>query len=497
MRGDFFGFTSALFSDRIAVGALRAADDKGRVYVFEHDAAGWMHTAELHADAGAHDLFGVQLELYGDTLMASDSGPASAMNHVYVFEAQGADWVRTQVLAPRGSTGEQTRLIALGSDLAVVGAPMADHPAAADAGAIYLFERLGGVWTLTQKVFAREPIAGAQFGGNAALSGNHMVVGEQTHEHKDNTVYFFTRTPAGWTQTETVRAHDSVPRDLFGKALALEGSTAIVAAPEKRETWFRQGAVYVFERHEGRWREHAKLTESFATQGSFGNRYGGSVALSGGSLIVGAAQANPAPSIGGQAFLYTRDEQRSWNRRTTLDGGTLSFLGLSVEIDERWLVVSAPDAITQALSGPRVFAWRRTGENAGASYCHPDPGPSGPAPDLRAVGSTLVQRNDLSFVVDSLPLTSFGVLLASRTVADRPFHGSGAGTLCLGDPVLRASGPLAGSAGYQSVQIPFDLIIPPSGVEIGAGETWNFQIWFRIPGPASTHTSTAVTVSFD
>ncbi|MCP3916748.1 MAG: hypothetical protein GY711_14425 [bacterium] len=491
---DFFGLTSSLSGDRLAVGAMRASNPEGRVYLFERSGDTWISIGAVAGDADSNQLFGSGVELFGDTLIVADNEPYNGKARFHAFESVGGEWAPTQVFMTSGEAGESARLLTLAADFAIIGAPKADHPQANEAGAVYFFERVGGVWTETRKLFADRPRDGAQFGGAAALSGNHLVIGEQTHEYKDNAVYFFERGPNGWAETERVLASDGSPCDLFGKELAIEGTLAIVAAPEKNGAWHREGAVYVFERRASGWVETGSLTETFANRGAFANRFGGTVALSGRSLVVGAAGATPAPRVGGQVFLYTREADGSWTREWSVDGEEFAYLGLSVEMNERWMMAAAPDAISQSPNGSRAYVWRREGGAVATSYCHPDPASTGGVVGLRAVGSETVAQNELTFLVDGLPQGSFAFLLASRGAADRPFHARQAMLLCLADPLERASGVFGGPAFQHTVSVPFDLTSSPNGIVVLPGERWRFQVWYRDGG--TTNTSVAVSIDF-
>jgi FG-GAP repeat protein len=62
-----------------------------------------------------------------------------------------------------------------------------------------------------------------------------------------------------WRHT-LLKAGDGTDHDDFGWELAIDGTTALVGAVRRTESGKDSGAVYVFERIDGTWREAGKLT---------------------------------------------------------------------------------------------------------------------------------------------------------------------------------------------------------------------------------------------
>jgi hypothetical protein len=102
-------------------------------------------------------------------------------------------------------------------------------------------------------------------------------------------------------------ALDRAPGDYFGWRVALSGSTAVVGAPGSGGT----GVVYVFVRAGSTWSEQARLT---ASDGAAGDRFGGSVAISGDTVVVGAACKD---SHRGAAYVFVRSGT-TWSQQARL-----------------------------------------------------------------------------------------------------------------------------------------------------------------------------------
>jgi len=206
------------------------------------------------------------------------------------------------------------------------------------------------------------------------------------------------------------KASNADPGDRFGRSIAIDGDTLVVGAPwedasvvnggstESVPSGVRfdpstdtnnmapdAGAVYVFTRTGGVWRQQAYLKASNAEAG---DNFGHSVALSGDTLVVGAPfedsgatgvngdQANNAAFSSGAAYVFTRTGG-VWNQRAYLKAsntGSGDQLGYSVALSGDTLVVGAPfedsgatgvngdQANNAADAGGAAYVYTRTGD---------------------------------------------------------------------------------------------------------------------------------------
>ncbi|MEM8711616.1 MAG: hypothetical protein AAGG01_11740 [Planctomycetota bacterium] len=137
------------------------------------------------------------------------------------------------------------------------------------------------------------------------------------------------------------------------------------------------------------------------------------------------------------------------------------------------------------------------------SYCGPAAANSTGLPaSLRALGPRLVTADNLTLRADDLPPGALTLLLASRTQGNVPNVGGGQGTFCLGGSIGRFFGPgqvrVADPTGSAGLQLDLPQLPQPNGSVPGmAGESWNFQAWYRDanPGPTSNLTD-GVEVTF-
>lgn len=177
----------------------------------------------------------------------------------------------------------------LGDALAVEATTAVASAPGAGTGSVFVYELVDGTWTRTAELTPTDGDTNDFFGEDVALDGDRLVVGAQFHDAHGaasaGAAYVFQRGADGWTQTAKLTADDADPRDKFGTSLALDGATAIVAAPQDDGAGEDAGAAYVFELGNAGWTQTAKLTVDDADPG---DGLGSDVALDGDRAVVGA-----------------------------------------------------------------------------------------------------------------------------------------------------------------------------------------------------------------
>lgn len=166
---------------------------------------------------------------------------------------------------------------AMTSNTAFVAAPHAAIGGNVSEGAVYVYRKKNGVWTQVQKIVPDDGGAYDEFGISISVSGNTLLVGSVQHGGI-GAAYVFTRTNGSWSQIQEFTASDAFG---FGYVVTLQGGTAVIGAPGVNDY---AGAAYVFTRTNGAWSQVAELT---AGDGSPGDWFGQSVAVSGSTVLVG------------------------------------------------------------------------------------------------------------------------------------------------------------------------------------------------------------------
>jgi hypothetical protein len=100
--------------------------------------------------------------------------------------------------------------------------------------------------------------------------------------------------------------------------------------------------------------------------------------------------------------------------------------------------------------------------------------------------------NGVRLTAFQLPSNSFGYFITSRTQGLVMGPGGSQGTLCLGGSVGRYNLPaqIFNSTGVGRASVDIDLGSTPTPamgfISVMAGETWNYQAWYRDANPTAT-----------
>ncbi len=193
--------------------------------------------------------------------------------------------------------------LAVSGDTMVIGSPREDSNAtgvngnqsdtsAASAGAAYVFVRTGTNWIQQAYFKASNAEAGDLFGWSVAVSGDTVVVGAFWEDsnatgvngnQSDNSAlsagaaYVFVRTGTNWVQQAYLKASTAGTTE-FGASVAMSGNTVILGAANVACVFVRVGT---------NWCQQASLEASNADPNDF---FGRSVAVSSDTAVVGAMQ---------------------------------------------------------------------------------------------------------------------------------------------------------------------------------------------------------------
>lgn len=226
----------------------------------------------------------------------------------YLSSETPLEWLEQEVTADDGAWDDRFGTsVAVAGDTAVIGAFDAKIDGNYYEGAAYVFKRIDGVWTQTQKLLASDGAASSKFGAAVALDGSTMLIsaiGANVADHSaQGAVYVFAESAGVWTQVQKLVSSDGAGNDAFGNALALDGSTALVGAVGASVSGNTlQGKAYVFAESDGIWTQQQVLA---ADDGSANDRFGESVALDGDVALVGAPTLTYNFNHAGFAYVFT------------------------------------------------------------------------------------------------------------------------------------------------------------------------------------------------
>jgi hypothetical protein len=196
---------------------------------------------------------------------------------------------------------------------------------------------------LDLKLLAGDAQARDWFGASVAVDSQVAIVGAHGDSSGRGSAYIFTRAGDGsWTESKKLTLSISHPGYHFGYSVGLDGDFAIVGAPYGWGWDLETGAAHIFERDaEGNWEEKQNLGYLLDTL-SRRDRFGISVAISGGVAIVGA---DGWGSFRGRAYIFERGADGTWTKKASIQSTydeSFHCFGSSVAIDGSVAIVGGP-----------------------------------------------------------------------------------------------------------------------------------------------------------
>ncbi len=348
-RYEMFGFDLALDGTTALIGAAGIDDGKGGAFIYRLYQDQWIEDQQLLTPIDSvGESAGMSVALDGDVAVVGAMLHNESEGAVYVYRLTGFVWVLEQTLV----AGDSAEYIYFGSDVSVDGDVLLVGAFGSDTdegGAAYVFRYDGSSWVEEQKINASDMSGGDEFGISVALEGNTAVVGANGGISSTGAAYVFRYDGSTWSEEQKLTALDGANGDSFGEAVTLEGSVALIGAPEDNNN---RGAAYVF-RHDGSsWSEEQKLTVSELQTNDF---FGSAVVLNGGRALIGATSSNGSGANTGSSYLF-RFDGASWLEEQELTGVVEEFddFGNAVALEGDVALVAAVDYQSQE---GRVFSF--------------------------------------------------------------------------------------------------------------------------------------------
>ena len=344
---DSFGWSVAVSGETVVVGAPgedsnatgvngdqsnNAAPQRGAAYVFVRNGTTWTQQAYLKPTP-ISALFGSSVAIHGDTIVVGSADPygiSVSSPNVFVFVRSGATWSDEAIITrPAGTSGDHFGIVTVSGDTIAISdysenTVVPPFGSIVQVGAVYIYTRRSGAWSMQTKLRASNARASDYFGISLAVSGDTLVAGgigdssnatgvngDQTNTSKSfaGAAYVFVRNGSVWTQQAYLKASNTDANDQFGFSVAASGDSIAVGARyeasnatsingnQADNSLASSGAAYVFVRNGSTWTQQAYLK---ASNSVFNAWFGDRIAMSGDSIVVGA-RVNEA------AYLFTRN----------------------------------------------------------------------------------------------------------------------------------------------------------------------------------------------
>lgn len=306
---DELGVAIAQSGDWLALGSPGVQADRGALRLYLCDGESCTHEQTLApAELQAGDGFGRVVAIDGNQLAVASPGRNDGA--VFLFERVGGSWsLRQRLDAPAAGEGFGAALAIAGSRL-YVGAPGADN----NAGAVEVYLDGGTSWNSEARLLASLSEAGASYGHALAVNGARLAVGAPgasdglPGSHAQGTVELRSALPPFALQT-TLNAPGQPQGARFGSAVALGADRALIGAPKAAAG---AGRAWAFGFDGLGWLQEAEFG---AVDALAGDRYGWSVALAADRALVGA----PFALAGCGQILQSRHDGNGWGAPSVLN----------------------------------------------------------------------------------------------------------------------------------------------------------------------------------
>ncbi len=287
----------------------------GPVDMYEYIEGTWTYKQQLinpDAPTNISSDFGHEIALEGDIMAIGAPYWDDVENDVgaiYVYERIDGTWEYQLRLAREGghidAADNYGTTISISNGIIVAGCSKEDVGGLISAGALYTYEKIGEVWTQTQRVVAETPIQADYFGISISISNNTIVSGMTGHDDKGNTagtVEVFDKVDGIWTYTTKIFASDAAGYDAFGGSVKIHNDRIVVGAKSEDTGQNGAGSAYIFDRTGGVWSETTILRNPTP---EYDDRFGMAVALYGDTVIIGAPMVEATPgTYSGETYVY-------------------------------------------------------------------------------------------------------------------------------------------------------------------------------------------------
>ena len=331
-----FGASVAVSGGAAIIGAHIDDENGGAAYVFEDTGSGWSQVAKLTAEDGAMH-FGEAVAISGDTALVGTFWAQAA----YVFEDTEVGWRQVAKLTAGG--GKFGQSVAISGDTAIVGAPW-DTENGGLSGAAYIFEQTESGWEQKVKLAPDDGEKNDRFGQSVSMAGGEVIVGAPRDRYDgvwSGSAYVFAETGSSWSQVAKLVPEDGDDGlDRFGSSVSIHAGAAIVGAKWDDPNGSGSGSAYFFEDTDSGWSQVATVV---ADDGGTYQHFGESVSMGSGTAVVGVAEDDVNGQESGSAYVFGKSGT-GWNQTAKLipaDNKEDDRFGHSVAISDGTLFIGA------------------------------------------------------------------------------------------------------------------------------------------------------------
>lgn len=254
----------------------------------------------------------------------------------YVFEKQNENWVQSARFQVSDAFAKDTlNSVVIFNNMIVVGSRYRDKQ-----GNVLVFGKSGATWQVLQKITPPVNQADQDFGAALAAAGTYLFIGAPNY-NSSGAVSVYEWLNGNFIFRKNLFDQKGESYKGFGSALSADGTNLAVGAPQSvLHEPERAGEVQLFSLSNGAW-NYAKTLAPVAADAVLGMKFGSSVAMKNGKILVGASAfaTSDTDLDRGAAFYYSSSAAAAV--KMTGSGGGERF-GHSVAISDTGILIGAP-----------------------------------------------------------------------------------------------------------------------------------------------------------
>lgn len=187
--------------------------------------------------------------------------------------------ISTQLIFASDSTNDDNfgHAVDISGTTAIIGASNAEADSNINQGAVYIYSysTSSKTWRQTQKLTAADGVANDNFGTSVSLVGNYMAIGAPGCSANTGAVYIYKKIGSIWTQEAKITASDGLTGDRFGMSVDffINASTVpfvVIASPgddNPSPSISNLGSAYLYTPLSSVWTFQQKFVEASGFEG--------------------------------------------------------------------------------------------------------------------------------------------------------------------------------------------------------------------------------------
>ncbi len=157
--------------------------------------------------------YGKAFDFNADIIALGNGNEYAQGKGIIIFEREQSEWKETAFLEPNDAQGYAS----FGNEVKVMGSFVV-VTSEIDNGAVYVFKKINGVWSQTQKITPQNPIVNEIFATSIDVTNNKLFVGtrhQSTVEVPDRGVYVYHLNGQQWIETGKLKPSEVASNNLY------------------------------------------------------------------------------------------------------------------------------------------------------------------------------------------------------------------------------------------------------------------------------------------